>query len=70
MTDIPPAALYHTGYTSVYTVDSDSGHLRETYLPAIGDSWTSVFTSDLLSGALDETYLPALGSPWLTKVLP
>jgi hypothetical protein len=32
-------ALYHTGFTSVYTVDDNGGDLRETYLPAIGDSW-------------------------------
>jgi len=36
-----PVALYHTGYTSVYTVDQSSDHLQETYLPAIGDPWTS-----------------------------
>jgi Alpha-L-arabinofuranosidase B, catalytic len=36
-----PVALYHTGYTSVYTVDGGSDHLQETYLPAIGDPWTT-----------------------------
>jgi hypothetical protein len=41
-----PVAVYHDGYTSVYTVDattSDStlGDLQETYLPAIGDPWTT-----------------------------
>jgi hypothetical protein len=36
-----PVALYHTGYTSVYTVDQSSDHLQETYLPAIGDPWTT-----------------------------
>jgi hypothetical protein len=36
-----PTALYHTGYTSVYTVDASTGHLQETYLPAIGDPWTT-----------------------------
>jgi hypothetical protein len=36
-----PAALYHTGYTSVYTVDRASHHLQETYLPAIGDPWST-----------------------------
>ena len=38
-----PVALYHTGYTSVYTVDegssADLGHIQETYLPAIGSAW-------------------------------
>jgi Alpha-L-arabinofuranosidase B, catalytic len=42
-----PVALYHTGYTSVYTVDSSTDHLQETYLPAIGDAWT---THDLSAG--------------------
>ena len=36
-----PAALYHSGYTSVYTVDASDNHLQETYLPAIGDPWTT-----------------------------
>ena len=36
-----PVALFHTGYTSVYTVDQGSDHLQETFLPAIGDPWTS-----------------------------
>jgi hypothetical protein len=38
---IPLTALYHTGYTSVYTVDSGSFDLQETYLPAIGDPWST-----------------------------
>jgi hypothetical protein len=29
------------GFTSVYTVDASNGHLQETYLPYIGDSWTT-----------------------------
>jgi hypothetical protein len=36
-----PVALYHTGYTSVYTIDAADSHLQETYLPAIGDPWTT-----------------------------
>jgi hypothetical protein len=28
-------------WTSVYSVDSSSGDLQETYLPAIGDSWAT-----------------------------
>jgi hypothetical protein len=39
--DSTPVALVHDGYTSVYTVDQGSGDLRESYLPAIGDSWAS-----------------------------
>jgi hypothetical protein len=30
-----PVALYHDGYTSVYTVDASDGDLQETYLAAI-----------------------------------
>jgi hypothetical protein len=30
-----------SGYSSVYTVDSANGHLQETYLPYMGDSWTT-----------------------------
>jgi hypothetical protein len=35
-----PVALFHTGYTSVYTMDAN-GDLQETYLGAIGDSWAT-----------------------------
>ncbi len=34
-------AVVHDGYSSVYTVDSASGHLQETYLPAMGDAWST-----------------------------
>jgi hypothetical protein len=40
-TTVTPTAVVHTGYTSVYTVDSSNRHLQETYLPAIGDSWST-----------------------------
>jgi hypothetical protein len=36
-----PVALVHCGYTSVYTADSGSGDLQETYLQAIGDGWVT-----------------------------
>jgi hypothetical protein len=36
-----PVAIVHCGFTSVYTVDADSGDLQETYLPAIGDAWST-----------------------------
>jgi hypothetical protein len=36
---ISPVALYHTGYTSVYFADGQSGDLEELYLPAISDPW-------------------------------
>ncbi len=44
-----PVALYHTGYTSVFTVDTNY-HLQETYLSNIGNTWA---THDL--NALDGT---------------
>ncbi|MCW2930054.1 MAG: xlnA 3 [Actinomycetia bacterium] len=34
-TAVTPGAVYHSGYTSVYTVDASSGHLDETFLDAI-----------------------------------
>ncbi|MGH3167123.1 MAG: arabinofuranosidase catalytic domain-containing protein, partial [Trebonia sp.] len=40
-TNRTPAAVYHTGYTSVYTVDASNGHLQETYLPLMGGPWTT-----------------------------
>ena len=35
------AAVVHSGYSSVYTVDSPNGHLQETYLPAMGGPWST-----------------------------
>ena len=32
-------AVAHSGYSSVYTVDSGTGDLQETYLPALGQAW-------------------------------
>jgi hypothetical protein len=50
-----PVALYHDGFTSVYTVDASDGHLDETYLAAIcapgcapGQGWV---TQDLSATA-------------------
>jgi hypothetical protein len=40
-TSVTPTAVLHSGYTSVYTVDSSNDDLQETYLPAIGDSWST-----------------------------
>ena len=40
-TDVTPTAVYHTGYTSVYTVDRSNDHLQETYLPLMGDGWST-----------------------------
>jgi hypothetical protein len=34
-------SVAHTGYTSTYTVNASDGHLQETYLPAMGDSWVT-----------------------------
>jgi hypothetical protein len=39
-TEVTPAAVFHNGYTSVYTV-GNQGDLQETFLPAIGDPWTT-----------------------------
>jgi hypothetical protein len=39
-----PTALFHDGYTSVYTVNGNNGDLWETYLPAAGfpgDPWVA-----------------------------
>ena len=43
-----PVALYHTGYTSVYTLDAGGnsipdtkGDVQETYLPAMSDGWST-----------------------------
>ena len=41
-------AVVHQGYTSVFTVDSANGHLQETFLPAMFQSW---HTHDLSSTA-------------------
>jgi hypothetical protein len=38
---IAPVALYHTGYTSVYTIDKAGNQPQETYLPAISDACTT-----------------------------
>jgi len=37
-----PVAVYHDGYTGVYTTDTN-GHVQETYLPAIGDAFAPKF---------------------------
>ncbi|HEV2372605.1 MAG TPA: hypothetical protein VGS19_10575, partial [Streptosporangiaceae bacterium] len=34
-----PAGVFHTGYTSVYTVNAADHTLQETYLSAIGQPW-------------------------------
>jgi surface antigen len=36
-----PVAIFHGGYTSVYTVNAADNTLQETYLPAIGDAWVT-----------------------------
>jgi len=36
---VTPTALYHDGYTSVYTIDASNGHLRETFLTGLGAKW-------------------------------
>ncbi len=44
---VTPAAVFHDGYTSVYTVGSQ-GDLQETFLPALGGGW---LTQDLTAGS-------------------
>jgi hypothetical protein len=53
---LPPVALTHTGYTSVYTVDAGTQDLQETYLPALGGPWS---TQDLTT----VYHAPATGEP-------
>jgi hypothetical protein len=36
-----PGAVFHDGFTSVYTVDAGSNDLQETYLPAMSDPWAT-----------------------------
>jgi hypothetical protein len=56
-----PVALFHTGYTSVYTVDTSSDDVQETYLPAIGDAWTSQdLSSKYGTPATTESPIPLL----------
>jgi hypothetical protein len=38
---VSPVAIVHSGWVSVYTVDQDNAHLRETYLPAAGGAWAT-----------------------------
>jgi hypothetical protein len=38
-TSVTLGAVYHTGYTSVYTIDKAGNQPRETYLPAISGPW-------------------------------
>jgi hypothetical protein len=49
-TNVTPTAVYHDGYTSVYTVNSSGGKLQETYLPALGDPWATQDLSALTGG--------------------
>jgi hypothetical protein len=44
---VTPAAVFHNGYVSVYTVGSQ-GDLQETFLPAMGDGW---LTQDLTANS-------------------
>jgi hypothetical protein len=37
--NLNPVALYHTGYTSVYFPDANTGDLDEAFLPAISGPW-------------------------------
>jgi hypothetical protein len=35
------SSVVHSGYTSVYTIDSSDDHLQETYLSAMGKPWAT-----------------------------
>lgn len=37
----PPVPIYHTGYTSIYTIDASNHHVQETFLGGIGQAWIS-----------------------------
>ncbi|HEY4459342.1 MAG TPA: arabinofuranosidase catalytic domain-containing protein, partial [Pseudonocardiaceae bacterium] len=68
-----PVALYHTGYTSVYTVDQGSQHVQETYLSAVGQSWnTQDFTDKYQTPVTAESPIvlvhPASGGDLWTSV--
>jgi hypothetical protein len=41
---VTPSALFHDGYTTVYTIDASNGHLQTTYLQVLNGPWT---TADL-----------------------
>jgi len=45
-----PVALYHDGYTSVYTVDASNSDLQETYLPGAASTGVGWTTQDLSAG--------------------
>ncbi len=61
-----PVALFHDGYTSVYTADAANNHLQETYLPSAGfpgDAWvtldlTTKYGTPAASGTIDALIHP------------
>jgi hypothetical protein len=56
-----PAALFHNGYTSVYTVDQTSLDLQTTYLPSLsGDYATEDLSADYKIPPTTETPVPLL----------
>lgn len=66
-----PVAITHCGYTSVFTVDSNTHDLQETYLAAIGGPWaTHDLTVDYQTPPTDATPTAAehnTGAPGATS---
>jgi hypothetical protein len=50
-TKVTPSALFHDGYTTVYTVDAATGHLWTTYLKVLNGPWTSADLTAQTPGA-------------------
>ncbi|MBS2554302.1 hypothetical protein KGQ19_46355 [Catenulispora sp. NL8] len=62
-----PVAIYHDGYTSVYTVDASNHHVQETYLPKMGGSWaTQDLTANYGTPATSVTPTTVLHQDWLS----
>jgi hypothetical protein len=56
-----PAALFHNGYTTVYTVDETSLDLQTTYLPSLSGDWaTENLSADYKTPPTTETPVPLL----------
>ena len=58
-----PAALYHSGYVTVFSVGNHQGDIWETSLPAIGDSWTSLDLSTTTGVPPEPLHIPGSDGP-------
>ena len=62
-----PVAIYHDGYTSVYTVDASNHHVQETYLPKLGGPWsTQDLTANYGTPITSVTPTTVLHQDWLS----